>query len=739
MFKYVWPQWPRLIIVVFAAILVAFLFTLSFMTIGPLLKVMMDEEGLHGWIDRKTCDWAYGMDFYVPDRTDFNYGENSNISYYLRVTRIDEDGIAGARGLRIDDQIIGAGDSRVTKDGERITSAKLLEEIASAAAKTNIVVQVRRYNEEGGQPEYMDVELITMSKFISSIDELEKNAAVRAQQTVGHGINEFKVNCILGVQNAISFMPRNEARENRARAVYFIIGVMAVVTVIRCTATFWQKYMAEKIVQISIAKLREDAFAHVMNMPVGFFSSKGTSDTMSRIIGDTATAGNGVKVLLGKALREPLKALGTLLGAMIISFKLTLIFLGLAPVTIMLLGLLGKKIKKATRQSLMSSALMLGRIQDVMQALRVVKVYSHQEQEGRDYHVINQRFLRRILRVAKVQAATGPIMDILGMVAGSAALVVGVRWIFNESINMKSSNFFLLLVLLGTTAESIRKVSDVWNKIQGANAAAERVFSVVDAEAEYEKPEAIDIGPLKEVIDFKDVVFTYPGNENRTLNGVDLSVKAGQTIAVVGPNGSGKTTLINLIPRFYDVDDGSITIDGHDLRDVSLESLRDQIGMVTQNVVTFNNTIAANIAYGKDNASMEEIVSAAKQSFAHEFIEPLPEGYDTFIGEHGSGFSGGQLQRIVIARAIVKNPAILIFDEAMSQIDADSEAKIHKALSELMHGRTCFIIAHRFSTVISADKIAVMDKGRIVASGKHEELMKGCQLYRNLYETQIVS
>ncbi|MBN1456795.1 MAG: ATP-binding cassette domain-containing protein, partial [Sedimentisphaerales bacterium] len=250
---------------------------------------------------------------------------------------------------------------------------------------------------------------------------------------------------------------------------------------------------------------------------------------------------------------------------------------------------------------------------------------------------------------------------------------------------------------------------------------------------------AIDIGPLKDKIEFKDVVFTYPGNENRTLNGVNLSVEAGHTIAVVGPNGSGKTTLINLIPRFYDIDSGSIMIDGHELSDISLKSLRDQIGMVTQNVVTFNNTVAANIAYGKNDATMDEIITAAKRSFAHEFIEPLPNGYDTIIGEHSTGFSGGQLQRIVIARAIVKNPAILIFDEAMSQIDADSEAKIHDALSELMRGRTCFIIAHRFSTVISADKIAVMDNGRIVASGTHAELMSSCQLYRNLYETQIVA
>jgi subfamily B ATP-binding cassette protein MsbA len=386
----------------------------------------------------------------------------------------------------------------------------------------------------------------------------------------------------------------------------------------------------------------------------------------------------------------------------------------------------------------MSSALMLGKIQDVMRALCVVKVYNRQESEAQDYKAINRQFLRRVLRVAKVESATGPIMDVLGMIAGSAALLVGIQWVFGAETNMDPSSFFGLLVLLGSTAESIRKVSDVWPKVNSANAAAQRVFAVIDAPAEVEDPDAVELGPLTEFLEFRNIVFSYPGSDKPVLNGINLRVKAGQTIAVVGPNGSGKTTLINLIPRFYDVDSGQVLIDGRDIRHVTFKSLRSQIGMVTQNVVTFNATIAENIGYGKPDATMEDIVSAAKRSFSHEFIEPLPDAYDTMIGEHGSGFSGGQLQRLVIARAIIKNPAILIFDEAMSQVDADSEAKIHKALSELMHGRTCFVIAHRFSTVISAESIVVMDAGKIVAQGTHNELIRDCQLYRNLYETQLL-
>jgi ABC-type multidrug transport system fused ATPase/permease subunit len=222
------------------------------------------------------------------------------------------------------------------------------------------------------------------------------------------------------------------------------------------------------------------------------------------------------------------------------------------------------------------------------------------------------------------------------------------------------------------------------------------------------------------------------------LNGISLEVPAGQTVAIVGPNGSGKSTLVNLIPRFYDPDSGRILIDGWDIRKATLRSLRGQIGLVTQDIVTFRDTIANNIGYGKLGASREEIIAAARKAYAHEFIEQLPEGYDTMIGEHSSGLSGGQLQRIAIARAILKNPAILIFDEAMSQIDADSEAKIHAALEGLMKGRTCFLIAHRFSTIISADRIVVLEGGRIAGQGTHQQLVGSCQTYRNLYETQLI-
>jgi ABC-type multidrug transport system fused ATPase/permease subunit len=725
-FKYVWPQWPRIVVVVVGAIIIGMLLSLSFLTIIPLLKVMMGQEGLHGWIDRKTCEWRYGLGFYVPETTDFADSSGMDIAYCLLVNRVEKESLAQTAGFQREDKILGVGNLLTSDQTPQIPYPRLLEEMAKTS-QSEVTVQLKRLSKDHIL-EYKTLKLNTgqnksdaSSSNSSAIDRIEWTARMAL------------VEC---AQRVVGFLPREQTAENRIKAVIFIILAMVIVTIIRCIAKFSQDYLAEKIVHIGINNLREDIFGHVINMPLAFFANERPSDSVSRIIRDTGTIGQAIKVMFGKALREPLNALFMLTFAMLLDWQLTLIFLFGAPLTIILVASFGKKMKRATRKQLIAGSEMLGKLQETMAGLKVVKVYNQQQYESNAFRTINQKLLKQLLKISRVDAATMPSLEVLGMLAGSAALIVGVHWVTQGRIN--SPEFITLLILLGASAESVRKTSDIWNKIQEANAAAERVFAIADQQVEFEKPDAIELPPLKDKIEFKNIVFTYPGSAGPALKGVNLTVKAGHNVAIVGPNGSGKTTLANLLPRFYDPDSGRILIDGKDIHDATLKSLRNQIGMVTQNVVTFNDTIAANIAYGKPTAAMEEITAAAKLAFADEFIAPLPDGYDSIIGEQGAGLSGGQLQRIVIARAILKNPAILIFDEATSQIDADSEAKIHKAIEEIIHNRTCFVIAHRFSTIITADIIVVMDDGRIIAQGRHEQLMATCPLYRSLYETQLI-
>ncbi len=703
---YVWPQWPRLIAIFLWAALISMMFSASFLSIIPLLKVMMEEEGLHSWVDRKISNGRYGMDFYVPSLSDF-FDESSAAARYLLINSIDDEDWAYEQGLQRGDMIIAVG-----VDGdfeENAGPARMLELLATSEDDQPLSIKFRR----------PDADALMESLTISDRAPPKPFYSDMAHWAVG-------------------FVPRDGGRETVFQAMALVIIGLTLVTILRCWARFKQSYLAEKVVTIANTHLREDVFRHVMFMPMGFFASKGTSDTTSRIISDVNMSGNGMKVLFGKAIREPMIAIGALGGAFIINWKLTLIFMCSGPLVIGLISVLGKKMKKATHGSLVTSAKMLGRIQGAMRALGVVKVYNRQNWEIEQYKKANRSLLRYHLKKAKISMMTSPLMDAMGMVVGGAVILLGAAWVTRQHEGMQASSFFALLAGLGISAEAIRKVTPVWNQIQQSNAAAERVFAVMDEQREKEVPNAFELKPLRNKIEFQDIVFTYPDAAESALKGIDLTVPAGQTVAIVGGNGSGKTTLVNLLPRFYDPDSGQILIDGQDIHEATLASLRAQISMVTQSTITFNDTIANNIAYSKADATIDEIVAASKKAYAHEFISALPEGYDSKIGESNAGFSGGQLQRIVIARAILKDPRILIFDEAMSQIDADSESKIHKALSELMKGRTCFLIAHRFSTVISADRIVVIDDGRIVAQGRHKELIQTCATYKRLYETQLL-
>jgi ABC-type multidrug transport system fused ATPase/permease subunit len=356
------------------------------------------------------------------------------------------------------------------------------------------------------------------------------------------------------------------------------------------------------------------------------------------------------------------------------------------------------------------------------------------------------QLIKEGLKMSKIDALSAPVIESLTILLGGAILMFAAYRIFVTKA-LEADTFMAVMISLAFIGESLRRVSKINNVLQKSNAAAVRIFEILDLPVERarhlstESHEVIrpraKLEPLSREVRFENITFTYPGAPTPAVTNVDLVVPAGKSVAVVGRNGCGKTTLLSLLPRYYDPEQGRITIDGTDIKNVTLKSLRHQISIVTQDSVIFPGTIAQNIAYGQPTASRDEIIDAAKKAHAHDFIMAKPQGYDTMLGDLGGGLSGGQKQRICIARAIFRATPILILDEATSQVDAESEELIQQAIEEVMHGRTTFVIAHRWATIRSADTIVVLDKGRLVGQGNHETLLETCDAYRQLYERQI--
>ena len=713
-FEYIWPQWYRVVLTISCALIVAILLSVSYLTVIPILKVMIKTEGLHPWIEGKVCTNLYGMEL-----------NDTNAS----ISEIDKEGLAYKSGFRKGDLLLGI-ESGADPNLADLSHSRIVRHLANTTTASITLKVARDPNDVRGERTFPSITLATPHD-ANAVRDLAWNWSKRTQHRLEGSV-------LAQGQRMISHLPRDTSPEGKMKAIILIIKLMLVVTLLRCIAKYFQAYIAEKIVQVTVTRMREDVFSHVLRMPLGYFSNERPSDAMSRIVRDTGEMSHALKIMFGKAIREPLNALVGLGVAMYLSWQLTLIFLGGAPLIVIIVAQFGKRMKRASRKTLVAGAQMLSKLQESVSGLTVVKVYNQQKNEVSAFRVINHTLLKQQLKISRIAAATSPALEIIGMAAACGALVVGARWVTQSGEQITGENFLALLVVLGASAEAARKASDVWNKVQKADAAAERVFFLIDQPTEADLERAAPLLPFKHSIEFDDVTFTYPGTTQSVLNHISITIQAGKTVAVVGANGSGKSTLASLVPRFYDPDSGRILVDGQNIQQVNLASLRDQIGMVTQNVVSFNNSVAYNIAYARPDASRDDIVEAAKQAFAHEFIESLSNGYDTIIGERGTGLSGGQLQRIVIARAILKNPAILIFDEATSQVDAESEAKIHHAIEKLMVNRTTLIIAHRFSTVVAADQIVVLDKGSVVAQGTHTELLETCEQYQGLYKTQLV-
>jgi ATP-binding cassette subfamily B protein/subfamily B ATP-binding cassette protein MsbA len=534
---------------------------------------------------------------------------------------------------------------------------------------------------------------------------------------------------------------------DRFETLAMIFGMVVLAVALKGVFEFGQESLVGSVVNLSLFDLRNRFYRNTIQLDVASFSDQGTSELMARFTNDMELVGAGEKVLFGKLVAEPLKAISCVVLACFISWQLTLMFLVLVPVAVFILAKVGQIMKRATRRLLERMSNIYKILQESFQGIRVVKAFTMEPYERRRFRLATRDYCRRAIMVVNIDAAADPIIELLGVVAVALALLAGAYLVLGGHTRLFGMNMTAqplhapallnLYALLAAIADPVRKLSSVYTRLQSGVAASDRIFAFLDRQPRVRSnSDGSRLGRHHEAIEFRDVCFSYePGRP--ILTNVHLHVPFGQTVAVVGKNGSGKTTLVGLLPRFYDPDHGSILVDGVEVRRANLRSLRRQIGVVTQETVLFDDTIFNNIAYGSRGAGQEAVEKAAVAAFAHDFIERLPHGYQTRIGDAGSKLSGGQKQRLALARAILRDPSILILDEFTSQYDAESEALIHRALKDFMRGRSTFVITHRLNTLEVADRIVVLDGGRIAAVGTHQELLAGCPAYQRLHEAQF--
>lgn len=517
-----------------------------------------------------------------------------------------------------------------------------------------------------------------------------------------------------------------------------VLMLLAIVAVIVSFLSNLFRYLGAWTIETmrarTLQRMRNEMFSRVMDMNVGYFSDQRKGDIISKITSDVGVVQFCITNTLQVSFREPFLIIGYIVMMIAISWELAVFSVLFLPIVALLIGNIVKKLRHPARTNQQRMGEMVATLDESLSGIKVIKSYNATDYIKQKYYEISADLARLTLSMARRQQLASPMSEFLGITAVGVVLVFGGTLVASGSLD--PGGFIAFVAIFSQITRPVRTFIDQFANINQGIAAGERIFSVIDSKPEIEdKPDARELTGLKDKIEFRNVHFSYDGSRE-VIDGISFEIRRGQTVALVGPSGGGKSTLSELLPRFYDPTSGEILIDGISLRDYSQESIRAHMSVVAQDTILFNDTIENNIAMGRRGASHEEVVEAARVANADAFIRECPEGYDTNIGDRGVKLSGGQRQRLSIARAVLKNPDILILDEATSALDTESEKLVQDALNKLLKGRTSVVIAHRLSTIHNADQIIVVDHGRIAEQGTHTELMARNGIYAKLIEMQ---
>ncbi len=547
--------------------------------------------------------------------------------------------------------------------------------------------------------------------------------------------------CMLAVGvtvSALAFLVKPALDEiflnKNASLLKWIPMVIILIYIIKGTCSYGQTILMSFIGLRVVTNLRNELYDHIQRQSLSFFTKSPTGILMSRITNDV----NLIQGAVSEAVTSIMKDSFTLVGLVFVIFyrdwKMACIAAVVFPLTIYPIAKFGERMRRIATGTQVTMGSLTSLLQETISGTRIVKAFGMEDYEGRRFSKENENLFRLSMKAVSIRAMSSPFMEFLGGL-GIAAIIFYGGYQVIQGVSTPGT-FFSFLTALIMLYEPVKRLTNVNNTIQQGISAAVRVFAIMDMKPEIKNREnAVELPRISKEIEIRNMTFTY--GDEPVLTNINLNIKSGEVVAFVGMSGGGKTTLVNLIPRFYDVTEGEILIDGHDIRDVTMESLRGQIGIVTQQTILFNDTVKNNIAYGDIKTSEQDIINAAKAANAYPFIKDLPEGFDTVIGEQGARLSGGERQRISIARALLKDAPILILDEATSSLDTESEIEVQEALENLMKGRTTLVIAHRLSTINNADRIIVLVDGKIVEKGTHDFLLAQKGEYFKLYNMQF--